>query len=192
MKNRIIGCALLVILSTLTGCSKTFLPRETNTQVSTFETYQAAQQAYKTVIPGKTTLTELKRLKLTPDTGTNVSDINYIDIRNMFDPQSTGRYLPKAVRLCLHLYERCFGYVLHAGENHSKRTGNVLLDIFNFHRTTYLNSWRFNAFFIIKNKRVVYKLFSGSPNIQSVNEKTNPLGPIQNLSLPSPSLPMPY
>ncbi len=180
-------CALLTI--GLLGCSKTLLPREQNTKKMIWKSYDEVDAAYNQVIPNKTTVADLINMHMAPKTGSNVSVINYVQIRTMFGAQANDKDIPAVVENCLLLFDQCTGYVLHAGDQQSQRTGNVILDITNFHRQTETTGWEFEAFFIMQKDLVVYKLSSGNPEDQSTKDQRNPLGPFQNFS---PGIPTPY
>jgi hypothetical protein len=68
-----------------------------------------------------------------------------------------------------------------------KRVGNFMLDFMNFRRDTITTGWKFGALIVIVSDKVVYKQWSGSPNIQEETLQRNPLGPLQGVGS-SPSI----
>ena len=65
----------------------------------------------------------------------------------------------------------------------SERYGNVVLDMFNFRRKTRTTGWKFQGLIILNGERVVYKLESGEPKILELEDRENPLGPLQEISV---------
>jgi hypothetical protein len=63
----------------------------------------------------------------------------------------------------------------------NKRFGNLALDIFGFNRKTKTTGWTFKALIIVKDDIVAYKIRSGEPNVDRLEQKTKPLGPLQEL-----------
>ncbi len=63
----------------------------------------------------------------------------------------------------------------------AKRFGNLALDILGFKRNTKTTGWRYKALVIVKDDVVAYKIRSGEPNVDRVEKKSRPLGPLQEL-----------
>jgi len=98
--------------------------------------------------------------------------------------------LPASVRECLEAKADCQAYELDLTVTHSKRYGNLFLDIFAFNRKTHETGWNFKALVVLNCGKVVYKLWSGEPNLERYETKKKPLGPLQELDgtlhVPSP------
>ena len=98
--------------------------------------------------------------------------------------------LPASVRECLEAKDNCQAYELDLTVTRSKRYGNLFLDIFAFNRKTRETGWNFKALIILNRGKVVYKLWSGEPNLERYETKKRPLGPLQELDgmlhVPSP------
>ncbi|WP_231480496.1 hypothetical protein [Thiomonas sp. FB-Cd] len=60
-----------------------------------------------------------------------------------------------------------------------KRVGSFWLDFLDFRRRTITSGWRFKMLMLVVDDRVVYKIWSGQPDISEVQSTTNPLGPLQ-------------
>ena len=54
-----------------------------------------------------------------------------------------------------------------------------MLDFMNFKRDTHTTGWKFSALIVIIEDKVVYKQWSGNPNIDRNESQNNPLGPLQ-------------
>ncbi len=171
---------LLLIMVTLVGCTFLLPSKKTHT-VSSWDNFKDAQVAYNKVVPGTTTVEELKVIGYDPYTQPNITIENYLKVRNRFDPRHSGAQLPKLVHECLKVLELCIAYVANTGFDHEKRVGNVVLDVAGFHRKTHVKGWVFEAIFIINDKVVVYKLWSGLPQREKFVTDSTPLGPLQSV-----------
>jgi hypothetical protein len=89
--------------------------------------------------------------------------------------------LPGPVREFINADGDGIAYVVDLENKRSKRYGNVLLDIFDFKRKTHVSGWKFHGIVLVKNATVIYKLASGEPAISTDEQKTRPLGPLQEL-----------
>ena len=111
----------------------------------------------------------------------NIAIVTYLDLINRFMPSSSFQKeeLPEGIQDCIENNNLCSGYELKISQVQSKRFGNVFLDLFDFKRETRKTGWEFNALIVLINNRVVYKLWSGKPQIDEFSYKKNPLGPLQ-------------
>ena len=92
----------------------------------------------------------------------------------------TVKDLAEGLQDCLADQEQCIAYEIIIRKYDSQRYGNVFLDLFNFRRKTNVSGWEFMALIVIKDSLVVYKLSSGRPNTDELDDTKNPLGPLQN------------
>ena len=174
----------------LIGCSN-LLPTIEQTNESRWKNYEETRQSFDRIVPGKTTSTELKELGFDPFENPNIKLLNYLDIIRIFIPNESIRMvdLHPNVRNCLKAKTECRGYEISPKITHSERYGNVVLDVFNFRRKTRTTGWKFQGLIILNGEQVVYKLESGQPRILELEDKENPLGPLQDISV-NPSLPI--
>lgn len=174
-----------LMLATLTsGCARWVLPSEENTKASPFGSFEEAEAVFEAVTPMSSTVEDLAALGVDPATTPNLKTVNYLDIMARFMPQQTVRLadLDPAVQACVNARESCVGYVM-APESVSKdRVGDVSLDMLGFERTTVSTGWRAEMLFLIVDDVVIYKLWSGTANIDETKTETRPLGPFQDLS----------
>lgn len=171
--------ALVCLLSA--GCSATLLPMVKGSVESPWESFDQAKQAFDRVIPYQTSEEELRSLNFAPFQNPNLEIISYLAVINRFMPSSSFRKedLPKGIQDCIENNNLCYGYELKISQVQNKRLGNVFLDLFNFKRRTHKTGWEFNALIVIRNSLVVYKLWSGKPQIDEFSDSKNPLGPLQ-------------
>ena len=169
-----------VVLVFIFSCS--VLPSKKNKQVSNWDNFYLAYEAFEKVEINKTTIIELQDLGFDPFESTNIAIENYLNIRNRFDPNNLGINMPKSVQECLALQENCKAYVATISHSNEDRVGNPFLDITGFHKETHILGWDFQAIFIIKNNIVIYKLWAGQPNKKQIIHETKPLGPLQDVS----------
>lgn len=172
---------LLLSLLLTCGCSSSLLPIAKGKLVSPWNSFSDAKDTLDLVIPYETSETELHILALSPYQNPNIEIVSYLDLTNRFMPNSSVKKedLAPGVLECLESHDNCYGFELKVNQMNSERYGNVFLDLFNFKRKTHKTGWEFNALIIIKENQVVYKLWSGRPNIDQYVYKKNPLGPIQ-------------
>ena len=89
--------------------------------------------------------------------------------------------LPSPVFGCLNVRDQCGAYEMDPTVTKTKRYGNLFLDMFAFKRKTLETGWNFRALNVIEHDLVVYKLWSGEPNLENYETKRKPLGPFQEL-----------
>lgn len=176
----------------LSSCSN-LLPSIKQTTESPWKDYESAHQTFNKILPGSTRIEELKALGLDPFGHPNIKLLNYLDVMRHFLPNESVRLtdLPPDIQVCLQAKTDCHGYEITSGNVYSERQGNAFLDIFNFRRNTQTSGWQFLGFIVLNKDIVAYKLESGRPNILEHEEKRNPLGPIQDITIPS-QLPISY
>jgi len=174
----------LIPLLTILGCSS-LLPSAEETTESSWKSFADTKHAFNKIQPGQTTLEGLKELGFDPFENPNIRLIDYLEITQRFLPNQsiTLQDLHPAMRTCLEAKMACRGYEITPRMFRSKRYGNALLDVFNFRRKTRKTGWSFSGLIIINNDLVVYKLESGEPNLLELEDRKNPLGPFQDISV---------
>jgi len=179
--NKIIA---MTTMSVVIGCSN-LLPTVQQTTESRWKSYEDTRQSFNRIVPGKTTSEELKEMGFDPFENPNIKLLNYLDITRIFIPNESIRMadLHPDIRNCLKAKIECQGYEISPKITNSKRYGNVVLDVFNFRRKTRTTDWKFQGLIILNGDLVVYKLESGEPNILELEDRENPLGPLQEVSV---------
>lgn len=162
------------------GCSS-LLPVAKGRVESPWESFDQAKQAYDRIVPYQTGPEELQNLHFAPFLNPNIKIVTYLDLITRFMPSSSFQKedLPEGIQDCIKNNNLCYGYELRISQIQSKRYGNVFLDLFNFKRETHKTGWDFNALIVIKDSQVIYKLWSGTPQINEFSCTKNPLGPLQ-------------
>ncbi|MDH5591775.1 MAG: hypothetical protein OEY48_02895 [Gammaproteobacteria bacterium] len=168
-------------LTLLLGACSGPLPKGTDTIKSPWDSFEQAKNSYDNIILRETTTSQLQELGFNPYKTPNVRILSYLDIIRKFSPNDSVKSedLPPSVRTCLASREACLAYEATPGVYTSTRVGNVLLDLLNFKRKSIQTGWFFNALIVIHHDVVVYKIWSGTPIIDSEKTRNNPLGPIQ-------------
>lgn len=176
-RSLIIGIAL-----TLSACSSMLPDAKQNTQTP-WHSYADAQAMFEKIIPGKTRLAELKELGVEPVRTSNVAYLGYADLLRRLLPVASVdiRYLDPGLQECIASRNDCFAYQIEQVSLERKRFGNFWLDFFNFKRQVNISGWQFDAVIVIKGDTVVYKLWSGKPNVHQLEEESSPLGPFQSI-----------
>jgi hypothetical protein len=170
----------LVALGWLAGCSA-LLPKSKEVTASPWQSYQAAQDTFDKIVPGHTTIAELRQMSLDPTSNPNIAILNYADVMRKFmlNQSFSINDLDNGVRECVMAKIGCRGFEINQSLVNKQRMGNVVLDVLGFQRETHTDGWRFNGLILLKDDVVVYKLTGGQPVIQQKEENQNPLGPVQ-------------
>lgn len=105
--------------------------------------------------------------------------LSFIDVRLMFiQPNIPIDYLPGGLVQCLEAKDRCIGYAFDFSKTDTSGSaasgGRVQLP-----QETELQGWSFKAVFVFVNDVLVHKVSNGEPNIHRLEDKKNPLGPLQ-------------
>ena len=172
--------AVALLLGLLAGCSS-LLPNSKEVTASPWQTYQDAQDAFDKIIPGHTTVADLRAMSLDPGQNANIAILNYADVMRKFmlNQSFSINDLDQGVRECVMAKVHCRGFEVTQSNVQKQRNGNVILDLLGFYRETHTTGWRFSGLILIKESVVVYKLTGGQPVIQGTEENKNPLGPVQ-------------
>jgi len=183
MSRSISGLLLLLSAALVCGCSG-LLPKTKETTKSPWQTYAAAQEAFDKIVPGQTTIAELRQMSMDPGSNPNIAILNYADVMRKFmvNQSFSINDLDNGVRECVTAKVACRGFEINQSLTEKNRQGNVVLDVLGFYRETQTTGWRFNGLILLKDDIVVYKLTSGQPVIAQTDENKNPLGPVQALS----------
>ena len=181
--------AVLAMAASISGCasSKAILPGSNNATKSPWSSYSDAKVAFDR-IDTKTTKEALVVLGFDPAAVPNTRILNYVDVVNLFGASFRIEDLPDGIKKCVKARESCSGYVIRSQNIKNKRNGNVAADLFGFSKQTQTTGWEFSATLVMVDNTVVYKLWNGTPVVDSTNRENNPLGPMQNLSgaIPKP------
>lgn len=170
------------IMLGLAACGGGLLPKDAANAATAFNSYDQVVEAYDQVAPGRTLEDDLPRLGFDARTG-NVDVLSYVDIERRFMPRAgvTLNDLNPAVAACIRAEDACTGYVFHPTHSGSKRIGSTFLDVLDFERVTRSEHWSAEVVLLTLNGRVVHKVFSGSPRTETVEDKVQPLGPVQDV-----------
>lgn len=170
----------LFALGWLAGCSS-LLPKSKEVTASPWQSYQAAQETFDKIVPGQTTIFELRQMSLDPTSNPNIAILNYADVMRKFmlNQSFSINDLDTGVRECVLAKIGCRGLEINQSLVNKQRLGNVVLDVLGFQRETHTDGWRFNGLILLKENVVVYKLTGGQPILQGTEEAKNPLGPVQ-------------
>ena len=170
--------AFFLVLCLVLGCAR-LLPTTKEAARSPWKSFDEAKASYDRVVPGQTTVPQLKTFGFDLYSTPNVRILNYLDIAvatQSIKPED----LDSGLRQCLQAKNKCRAYEFGPQFIYSERYGNFWLDLLNFRRKTKDTGWRFRALFVIVDNIVVDKLWGGTPNIQQDRDLRNPLGPLQD------------
>lgn len=172
----------LILSLTLAGCGG-LLPRGDAVVEGPWQNFDEARKTFDQIVPHKTTVADLKALKLDPHVNPNILILSYSDVLRRFvpSPSINADDLDAGVRECIVAKTVCQGLEVNHQSIKRKRVGSFWLDFLNFKRHTDITGWRFNGVLLIKGDLVVYKLVAGQPIVREQEETRNPLGPLQSL-----------
>jgi len=181
--NRLL--VLSVSLGALAGCSS-LLPKSTETSgdaKTAWHSYQEAEAAFARVVPGKTTVDELRVQHLDPRANANMRVVPRYEIVQLFMVNSsiTLDDLDDGVRQCLEAKEACTAWQIDQQAMQKKSTGNAALHMLKVQRETQNAGWRFCGLLLMKDGVVIYKLTSGQPGILEIANNQDMLAPLQIL-----------
>jgi hypothetical protein len=173
----LIRLILLMALLLQMGCSA-LLPSGKSVAESPWVKYSDAKNAFDNITVGVTTVEDLKSLGFDIKESPNLKVLNYLDIAATVQAIPIQELDP-GLQACLRARADCRAYVFEPKRTYSKRIGNFWLDVGSFRRVTQETGWRFKALIVFVNHHVAYKLASGEPQIDQLQESVNPLGPFQ-------------
>jgi hypothetical protein len=167
----------------LTGGCASLFPSKTTTVESRWTSYADVDGAFGKIIPYQTNTNDLRTLGFYPAVTPNLKLLNHSDIVKIFLPNSAieKKDLPGGVRDCIESPEQSYAYQIELAKVHSKRYGNLFLDLFGFRRKTHETGWEFKGLILIKSGIVAYKTSSGQPEISRNEKQVKPLGPFQDI-----------
>lgn len=173
-------CYVAGIFLVLSGCAA-LLPRSKEDMRTPWRSYSDAQAMFDSIVPYSTSTAELKALGIDPEKTPNVAILSHADLlRKIIAGSSLDiRLLEPELQNCLMENKTCVAYEIEQTHLDRKRFGNFWLDWLNFNRRVDVSGWQFDAIVVVRDGRVIYKLWSGKPNIQQLQEERSPLGPLQ-------------
>jgi hypothetical protein len=185
--RKLMSLLCLVLVGTmglvgLAGCGGGLLPESQGRSASPFESYDQVVESFDQIVPGMTQAQDLANLGFDARNG-NVDVLSYVNIEERFLPAAGVRWehLDPAVRACIRAQIYCTGYVFHPSRTASKRLGALVPDLLGFQRITRSSRWSADVTLLVMNGRVVHKVFSGNPRTETIDNRRQPLGPLQDL-----------
>lgn len=174
-------CVMVALV--LAGCSAV-LPRESSIDSIKFQTYEDLMTAYAKIVVGKTRLADLTGLGFDPKTTPNIEILSYVEIIDRFMPTQamTVQRLPKSVRSCIEAQDHCSAYVMHLKHSRVRHNGSVVPDLLEIERDTSRVGWSAEVLLLLRDDQVAYKVISSRPYMEDQREKTQPLGPLQDIA----------
>ncbi len=173
----------------LAGCagmfkSSTYLPSSKTITSVPWKSFDEVKSVYDNIIPGKTTLEELKKMGFDPFTAPNIKILNSTDIINRFMPNSSIRRedLDEGIQKAIEAKSHCFGYLVEIQITDEENMASFVKHILRFKRQTQESGWQFKGLILIVNNIVIYKdTIGGQPKIKVEKIQKNPLGPFQEM-----------
>ena len=173
---------VLVVAVIFTGCSN-LLPTSKTITISRWNNYEDIQKSYNSIINYKTTKKELHNLGFDPFKTSNIKILSHLDILEKFLINSSIKItdLDKGLQECIANERKCMAYETTIEYIQRKRYGSVMLDLFNFKKSTLETGWSFYSLIVINKDTVVYKISNSMPHVNNKELQRNPLGPFQSM-----------
>ncbi len=177
--HRLLLCAVLLFVA---GCAS-LLPTSKIEVQSPWQNYVVAEAAFDQIIINRTRVDDLKSWGLDLATTPNIAVLSHADLLRRFANVNALdiNMLDGGLRDCLRKLQKCTAFEIEQNYIHRERIGNFWFDFLNFRRETRSTGWKFNAIIVLDDGLVVYKVWSGKPNIRELEDSRNPLGPLQGI-----------
>src|SRR3954469_4785493 len=103
--------ALAPLARLLAGCGA-LLPKSKEGTASPWPTYQAAQDTFDKIVPGQTTIADLRQMALDPAENPTIAILNYADVMRKFMLNQSFAIsdLDQGVRDCVMAKVACRGF----------------------------------------------------------------------------------
>jgi hypothetical protein len=179
--DTLIVALLTLLLFFISGCSSLF-PSVKRDSGSQWKSFEEAKTAFDKIVPYETTSQDLETLGFDPFIASNIEILSYLDIIQRFMPNTlmTKEVMDQGIQDCIAAKDWCQAHEFTLKEIKQERYGNIFLDFFRFKRQTRTSGWEFQPFIVMKDGLVVYKMWTGKPNINETVEEKNPLGLLQS------------
>jgi len=173
--------------SLVAGCSS-LLPQGEVEIKTHFNSFDEARNTIESLQPFRSTKKTLADSGIDPAKLANVTILTYTDMLRRFVAGSAieRKDLDSGITSCFEAREKCTGWEINIAKISRRRTGNVALDVINYSRRTEVTGWRFTAIVLLVGDTVVYRTAGGQPHVDELETTRNPLGPLQDISIPSP------
>src|SRR5438046_10694335 len=126
--------AALLVSCLVAGCSS-LLPKSKEVTASPWQTYQDAQDTFDKIIPGHTTIADLRVMSLDPGSNANIAILNYADVMRKFmlNQSFSINDLDNGVRDCVLAKIACRGFEITQSLVQKPRLGNVIFGVLGLH-----------------------------------------------------------
>jgi len=147
--------------------------------------YNDIETLYNNIIPGKTTIADLKKMGLDPKTTPNVTTFNYLDVKNMFltNPSEKLEDSPLEIQDCVKNKELCLGHAYGPyKDTNTDGQGQIITRVAKCEKIDLITGWELGFFLFRKGDLVVYKLpGKDMPKIHTIKKEKRPLCFLQEI-----------
>jgi hypothetical protein len=168
------------------------LPSGSHVEKAPWDSYNEVKAAFDVIELNKTTKQDLKDLNFDPLSQPNIQIMSYLEVMQQFlvNPSIRKEDLDEGLQACIKAKTDCIAYKVGINNTSYHRYGNFFMDFLSFKRNTQMEGWKFNAIIVLIHDVVVYKLSSGTPNVNVNDVAVKPLGPAQNIGESPPTPPV--
>lgn len=173
---------LLLLVGLLGGCAN-LLPGLKREVSNPWTDFAAAKQSFEEIVPYQTTMQTVRNLGFDPYITPNMQVLNQAQVIEAVlpSPLQERSTIPQGILDCMQAGPNCVGYAMEPSRIELQRIGYFLLDLLNFRRDTVTTGWKLSVLIVVIDNQVVYKQWSGQPQIHTTVLRTNPLGPLQSI-----------
>jgi hypothetical protein len=174
---------ILILVLIFTSCAR-LLPSSKAKVNSPWDNFAGAKAEYEKIIPGTTTMADLKKLRFDPYEVSNIRIMNVTEIIGIFlpNPSIKKEDLDPGIQKCIENNQQCSAYLIEPTSLKKERVGNFWADIFTFRQHTVYTGWEFRGLITIVDDVVTYRdPAGGRPLIRKEEFEKKPLGPLQDI-----------
>jgi hypothetical protein len=174
---------LLICLPFFLSACAGMLPAARQDVSNPWADFEAAKHSFDAIVPFQTGMKTVRELGFDPYKTANMQVLNQAQVVHAVlpSPLQERATIPKGIVDCMQVQEACVGYLMEPSKTEQKRVGNFFLDFLNFKRNTLTTGWKFSALIVVIDDTVVYKQWNGQPRMETTEQRTNPLGPLQSI-----------
>lgn len=172
--------AAIAVAAALAGGCAQLLPKASSEVSSPWISFEQARDTVERIVPGQTTVADLRAMGIDPYASANVQLLSFSDVLLRFPNAGSLDRLDTGLRQCLEAGKGCTGLAITARDTRRDRVGNFWADALSFKRVVDVTGWSFNAIILMVEDRAVYTLYGGQPHLREQEVTRQPLGPLQD------------
>lgn len=198
--RRILCFSLFVPIFMLIGCAALMPSGSQQSYITAprWNSYDQFAESSAKIILGQTTLAQMKESGFDPKVLPNTEVIKDVRLTLLPRKSDSVELLPKEAQACYRNFMKCVGFAFIVERVDTRGEGSVALRVVNIKKKDIMTGWqaKFDVYVLARkyiedgfidgtlngeDQIVVFMLLGGKPNIQQVNFKNTPLGPLDTV-----------